>query len=344
MANILKIDNKINVIPISGLTKVENSVFFGLLYKLQAQGKKEITLSFLEIKNLIGLTQEKNIYIQEVLQSAGKKLIKTAVEWERADIKEFGFTTIFDTFKVIKYDTEPTIVVKISNGFSELIENIKNKFTLLELTEFSALSSRYAQTLYRLLKQYDTTGFVSLDWNQFLIIMDAPKSYAMRDIEKRILKPAIQELGQETSLFNSQNPIFKKLCYKKTRGQGRGRPVVSIQFFFEPRNATESQKENLEVISLDIKKESILKQIRANKQHNPLTGKEVDWSDEYINRHFKVKNLLDGGYDSCKIKSITQKNNKITVTCINQENNKIFIKEVDNQEHFKNWFSKSLGL
>ncbi|CUU91037.1 putative RepE [Campylobacter hyointestinalis subsp. hyointestinalis] len=86
-----------------------------------------------------------------------------------------------------------------------------------ELIEFSNLTSKYTQTLYRILKQFRSTGTVTIfenDWDKFVEIMDIPKGYAMSDIDKRILTPAIKELSEKT-LFSTDRVIFENLKYEK---------------------------------------------------------------------------------------------------------------------------------
>ncbi|WP_162166970.1 replication initiation protein, partial [Campylobacter fetus] len=82
------------------------------------------------------------------------------------------------------------------------LNNLETGFTAFELAEFSSLSSKYTQTLYRLLKQFKSTGYRSIKWAEFIEIMDIPTSYRMFDIERQILNPAIAELTQEADIFN----------------------------------------------------------------------------------------------------------------------------------------------
>ncbi|HDX6325275.1 TPA: replication initiation protein, partial [Campylobacter fetus subsp. venerealis] len=245
-----------------------------------------------------------------------------------------------------------TLQASISPKFLYILNNFESgNFTMFELAEFSSLSSKYTQTLYRLLKQYKTTGYLTIKWADFIEIMDIPKSYPIGMIDSRVLKPAIAELTQEADIFNQNNPIFKKLIYKKIRGKGRGRPVESIEFYFTPRKKTNKEQEQsdraLEYIAQDIRQEQTLKQIKKDTTKNQepkkleirtdLFGNKVSDLDAFLNRHFKVKNKYDGGYDSCKIKELYQNSNgKIQGIAINQENNKTFDLNFESIEHLKN--------
>ena len=108
-----------------------------------------------------------------------------------------------------------------------MINNLKDNYTAFEIAEFSNLTSKYAQTLYCLLKQFRSQGICTIfenDWERFKELMDIPPQRAMRDIEKDILRPAIKELMTERTLFDQRRTPFKELYYKKFRGNTKGRP------------------------------------------------------------------------------------------------------------------------
>ncbi|BDP62490.1 hypothetical protein EfmJHP38_34280 (plasmid) [Enterococcus faecium] len=68
--------------------------------------------------------------------------------------------------------------------------------------------------MFRLLKQYRqyrTKGFAYFSKEDFLELLDIPKSYKQPDIDKRVIKPIRQEL----------TAIFKGLTIKKKYGKGR---------------------------------------------------------------------------------------------------------------------------
>ncbi|MBH0293972.1 replication initiation protein, partial [Helicobacter pylori] len=66
-----------------------------------------------------------------------------------------------------------------------------------------------AKTLYRLLKQYKSTGILSVEWTQFRELLDIPKDYDMTNIDKFVLKIALKELRKIYP--------FEHLSYKKER-------------------------------------------------------------------------------------------------------------------------------
>ena len=344
MANEVVKDNKMNLLAFKGVTKLEYDLFFSVIARLKDKGTQEITLSYAELTDKINwnLTNEE---IRLALINGAEKIVKTAVRWDTED-----GTTIFSLFEkfYIPNSKEPYLKAKINKTFLDILNNFKNgNFTMLELAEFSSLSSKYTQTLYRLLKQFRFTGFRSIKWAEFIEIMDIPTSYRMFDIERQILKPAIAELTQEADIFNQNNPIFKKLTYKKIRGTGRGRPVERIEFYFMPEtDEPKEQKKNekaLQYIAQDIKKEQMLKELKRSSQEpkkiNPLTGQEITGLEPYRLRNMRFKNQF-GEYDILKIQSIEQEpSGKIIISVKNVDDNHISTMKFDSLKHFENTFN-----
>ena len=187
-----------------------------------------------------------------------------------------------------------------------------------------------------------------MQWGEFLEIMNVPSSYNMGTIDMRVINPSIKELSQEPSLFEPNNPIFKKLTYKKIRGTGRGRPVEKIEFYFmsetnEPKEQKQSEKA-LQYIAQDIKKEQMLKELKRSSQEqpkkiDPFTGKEITGLEPYRLRNMRFKNKF-GEYDILKIQSIEQEpSGKIIVSVKNVDDNHTSEMKFDSLKHFENTFN-----
>ncbi len=68
-------------------------------------------------------------------------------------------------------------------------------------------------------------------WADFLERSDILQSYAVADIDKRILKQVIKDFNEPT-VFNPNKPIFKNFKIEKITGRGRGRPITHIKYSF----------------------------------------------------------------------------------------------------------------
>lgn len=337
-------DNKMNLLAFKDLEKVEANLFFSIVARAKEKGGEKLTLSFNEIAEFLEANYT-NKQLREMIIKGVGKVVRTAIKWENDEgIRIF---TLFKEFLIPH--NENYLTVSINEPFLFILNSFENGgFTAFELAEFSSLSSKYTQTLYRLLKQFKKTGFRSIKWSDFLEIMDIPKSYQMCDIDKQILNPAIAELTQEANIFNQNNPIFKKLTYKKIRGTGRGRPVEKIEFYFMPEtNEPKEQKQNekaLQHIAQDIKKEQMLKELKRSSQEqpkriDPFTGKELTGLEPYRLRNMRFKNQF-GEYDILKIQNIEQEpSGKIIISVRNVDDNHTSTMKFDSLKHFENTFN-----
>ena len=339
-------DNKMNLLAFKNLDKVEANLFFSIVARFNDKGAEKLKLNFSEIAEFISDNKYTSKELSKLINDGVGKVVQSAIKWEMTPTKTAYFT-LFNEFLVD--DENKTLEASINSRFLFMLNNFKDgNFTMLELAEFSSLKSKYTQTLYRLLKQFRFTGFRSIKWAEFIEIMDIPTSYRARDIDKQILKPAIAELTQEADIFNQNNPIFKKLIYKKIRGTGRGRPVEKIEFYFMPEtNEPKEQKKNekaLQYIAQDIKKEQMLKELKRSNQEqpkkiDPFTGKEITGLEPYRLRNMRFKNKF-GEYDILKIQKIEQEpNGKIIISVKNVDDNHISTMKFDNLKHFENTFN-----
>ena len=338
-------DNKMNLLAFKNLDKVEANLFFSIVARFNDKGAEKLKLNFSEIAEFISDNKYTSKELSKLINDGVGKVVQSAIKWEMTPTKTAYFT-LFNEFLVD--DENKTLEASINSRFLFMLNNFKDgNFTMLELAEFSSLKSKYTQTLYRLLKQFRFTGFRSIKWAEFIEIMDIPTSYRMFDIERQILKPAIAELTQEADIFNQNNPIFKKLTYKKIRGTGRGRPVEKIEFYFMPEtDEPKEQKKNekaLQYIAQDIKKEQMLKELKRSSQEpkkiNPLTGQEITGLEPYRLRNMRFKNKF-GEYDILKIQNIEQEpSGKIIVTVRNVDDNHTSKMKFDNLKHFENTFN-----
>lgn len=68
--------------------------------------------------------------------------------------------------------------------FKFILNNIGDNFTKFELMEFTTLYNSYSNTAYRLLKQFKQSGYYIVQIDEFVRILDIPKSYQMSDKKK----------------------------------------------------------------------------------------------------------------------------------------------------------------
>lgn len=164
-----------------------------------------------------------------------KKFLNILLDYKIEYSTRNGFYT-FVCFERAEHNySDQHIKIIFQKDFYNMVVSYSLGFTSFELVEFIALSSKYTKTLYRLLKQYKSTGEFYIQWQEFVKIMDIPKSYAQIDIDRQILQPAIKELTKEFELCkdtkNKRIP-FGNLAYQKIKA-GVGNKVVAIKFNFD---------------------------------------------------------------------------------------------------------------
>ncbi len=121
------------------------------------------------------------------------------------------------------------------------------------------LCNRTSKTVFRLLKQFRTTGYAYFSKEDFHELLDIPNSYRQGNIDQKVLGPIREEL----------TPIFTGLTIKKKYGKGRGKPVIGYQFSFKPemKNADDFYKGERE----DFRKKIF------NIDHNSELTQEQKW-------------------------------------------------------------------
>lgn len=249
MREIVKYHNDFNRIQLPSFTEQEQNLLFGILTKIKekpAGENIEITT-----QELLNFSTEKlaSKALGDMLVILRNKFFKAdftiLIEDTERDLIGKEIINLFQSFKLwypkedVNYRHLLRIELQVNPRFEYLINELTANFTRFELAEFMALSGKYTKTLYRLLKQYRNTGYMRMEWGEFMQIMDI--SYTRQiDIDQRILKPAMKELTKPRNLFDTERIPFKNLQYKKLKSGGNR--VTSIEFYFTP----ESTEPNIE--------------------------------------------------------------------------------------------------
>lgn len=294
MSDIVKYHNDFNKIKLPSFTEIEQDLLCGLMVKLKEE-KNKVTFYPSDLRNILKSSYD-NKSLLEFSFSLREKFFKadfTIIEKNVKDEKELtAYRTInlFTEFAIYVFENEDIeknelgrIEIQVNPRFEYILNQLTANFTAFELAEFIALSGKYTKTLYRLLKQYRSTGKARFEWNEFCRIMDIPEKLAMCDIDKRILKPAIKELSQERNLFDQIRVPFKNLAYEKekTAGRGRGGKVSGISFTFKPENIQmqKLENENQKIMSDEQKYLKILNNMKLNQVRFDYNDKLWQFND-----------------------------------------------------------------
>lgn len=242
--------NNTNKVNLGKLSEREANLLFAIFQKLKDQGNTLIRFEPQDLKRMIMV--KSNLTNRQLLQILKNLLdnIGGANFWiirehvENGEIYEDHTSyMLFKQFDIRIHKPTQTIEyleIQLNDSYQYLLNNLGmgGQYTSFKLLEFQRVRGKYAKTLYRLLKQYKSTGILSVEWSQFRELLDIPKDYKMENIDQKVLTPSLKELRKIYP--------FEHLSYKKERRNSHDRrKVTHIDFYFEqlPQGETKQQKQ-----------------------------------------------------------------------------------------------------
>ncbi|MGL2616963.1 RepB family plasmid replication initiator protein [Helicobacter pylori] len=305
--------NNANKVNLGKLSEREANLLFAIFQRLKDQGNTLIRFEPQDLKRMIMV--ESNLTNRQLLQVLKNLLdnISGANFWiirehvENGEIYEDHTSyMLFKQFEIRIHKPTQTIEyldVQLNDSYQYLLNNLGmgGQYTSFKLLEFQRVRGKYAKTLYRLLKQYKSTGILSVEWSQFRELLDIPKDYEMRNIDQKVLTPAIKELRKIYP--------FEHLSYKKERKSHDKRKVTHIDFYFEqlPEGENKKQKQadkqraqrDIKLVAWDIKRQGMLKRSKET-----LEVREMD-----------LKSLMGSLFENpngviLKVENITKEKNQ----------------------------------
>ncbi len=304
--------NNANKVNLGKLSEREANLLFAIFQRLKDQGNTLIRFEPQDLKRMIMV--KSNLTNRQLLQVLKNLLdnISGANFWiirehvENGEVYEDHTSyMLFKQFEIRIHKPTQTIEyldVQLNDSYQYLLNNLgMGQYTSFKLLEFQRVRGKYAKTLYRLLKQYKSTGILSVEWTQFRELLDIPKDYDMRNIDQKVLTPSIKELHKIYP--------FEHLSYKKERRSHDKRKVTHIDFYFEqlPQGETKKQKQadkqraqrDIKLIAWDIKRQGIIKRSKET-----LEVREMD-----------LKSLMGSLFENpngviLKVENITKEKNQ----------------------------------
>ncbi|MFT2607711.1 replication initiation protein [Helicobacter pylori] len=245
--------NNANKVNLGKLSEREANLLFAIFQKLKDQGNTLIRFEPQDLKRMLNIDIS-NERLSEVVIKLWDS-IKTADFWKISETETSIIQENYMLFSRCKIElNKPSkdlkyLEIQLNDNYQYLLNNLgMGQYTSFNLLEFQKVRSKYAKTLYRLLKQYKSTGILSVEWTQFRELLDIPKDYTMPNIDKFVLEIALKELRKIYP--------FEHLSYKKERRSHDKRKVTHIDFYFEqlPQGETKKQKQaNKQRAKRDIK-------------------------------------------------------------------------------------------
>ena len=190
MNEIVKYDNYMNNLRFTSFTATDFNFLMLLCSKLKDKDASKIKISFSEIREKTGYTQHPIKQFVSDLERMNDKLMKITCKLRTKT--EIIMFVLFPTFR-IDLDNQ-VLTVAVNEDFKFILNELIRNFTRFDLSEFVQLDSKYSKNLYRLLKQYRSTGRYEVSLEDFRSKMDVPKAYINKRVMDDIIKPVLKEL------------------------------------------------------------------------------------------------------------------------------------------------------
>lgn len=221
MANIkVKYKNELNLIPMRNFDSVEMNLFFSICAKMKDKGTSKVRFTFEDLKELSAYKPTSVKRFADDLEAVYSKMIQLTYRTEEPGIREKF--VLFTGYRID--ENNQTVDISVNPELDYIINELSTEFTKFELQEFTGIRSSYAKTMYRLLKQYRSTGFYKVKIEDFREILAIPDSYQMSDIDKQVLKPIKNEL----SIYFDDMKVIKHKARKRNR-------IAAIEFRFKEK-------------------------------------------------------------------------------------------------------------
>ena len=253
----IKYHNDMNLVAFKDFNQRELNIFFSICSLLKERGEEPVTFSFNDIKSIININIPNNNVFESLLVSTYDKLLQLQLGYHNEQ-KIVRFS-LFTGYVVDKEKKEVTI--NVNHDYSYILNELSKNFTIFELQEFNSLASSYSKNMFRLLKQYKSTGFYTVSVDEFRRLLDIPESYTMKKIGAKILSLILKELS----------PYFRDLNINKIK---EGRSIKVLEFTFKPQYNKDDQKEIIDTIDVEATQSNL---IEENKEQIvcPKCGREL---------------------------------------------------------------------
>ena len=202
------------------LTLQEQRLILSCLAKIDSrqEAPKEVTLSAQEYSESMGV-DAKNAY-RELKKAADKLYSRNIVLKNEEKVEEFRWIQRKLTYT--KGAAKITLVW--SDEVLRYISQLKRRFTTYRLVDVARLNTSYAIRLYELLMQFNSTKQRSITVKDFRSYFQLTEKYSLfRDLNKRVIKPALKEINTHSNLDVS--------CYTEKKGK----TIVALIFDFQEK-------------------------------------------------------------------------------------------------------------
>lgn len=221
--NTVQYKNELNSIPMRKFNSIEMDLFFSICSKMKNQGTNTVKFDFHDLKLLSSYKPTSLKRFADDLDNVFIKMQGLTYRTEGKGIRRRF--VLFPDFEINENDK--FVEISINPKLEYILNELTSEFTQFELQEFTSLSSSYSKSMYRLLKQFKSTGYYTIKVDDFRDLLDIPKSYkTMSKIDEKVLKPINKELTN----------YFDPFEIRKVKAKNKNK-IERLEFYFKERES-----------------------------------------------------------------------------------------------------------
>jgi len=225
MGNNLIIKSNVLIEARYELNLIEQKIILYAVSKLDS--KKEnfniISLNAKEFFKLIDTSTERYTELRKIVKKLKSKEI--TIDTGNGEI-------LTNWLASMEYKKDTGIIdLEFSIKLVPYLLQLKSRFTRYQIKNILFLNNKHSIRIYELLKQYETIGRRSFRVDEFKKILLLENQYKrFSDFERRVLKPTMEEINEQTDI---------NINYEKIK---RGKEIKTINYLIEPKKVGEYKR------------------------------------------------------------------------------------------------------
>lgn len=220
-------------IGVSNLSVSKSNCLVDASYKLNAQAQKLVLACLAKLDSRSEVPKEVRLSASEFaelmcidMKNAHREMYKAADALFKSSIvlrdEQEEIELYWIQKKAKKLKGEGVITLTWSDDVLKYISQLQSRFTKYKLRNIANLQSAHSIRLYELLMRFNSTGERGIHLADFKSALGISDKYPLfKDLNKRVIKPSVEELNQRSDL------IIKYETIKK------GRSVTGLAFSFK---------------------------------------------------------------------------------------------------------------
>lgn len=227
--------NDLNKVSFPGFSKKELDFVYGMIIALYNKGNQKVTVSFDDMMKAVGLEfmDQTEADFAPWLDSFTSKVSQIICPMYMVDPKRgelFAKVPFFGSV-VFSFD-EKYLEFNINPSFEYIIAKQNTQYTAFSFGEFKSFKKKYEKLLFRHLSQWKKVGKLSFDMDEFIRLLDIPKSYSPSKIRQTVVDPTVRKLKEFY-------PDLKATTLKK------GNKAIGYEFTWNPNHFQSLQSDEL---------------------------------------------------------------------------------------------------